>query len=151
LTACACFDPATKQWQDLPDLPQGRSSHDAVVVGDKVVVVGGWTMNGAEKASDWQPSVLVLDLAHKPLKWEAVKQPFERRALTAAEYTGKVYVLGGLNKEGRTELTVNVYDPANGTWTTGPDLPGPQRNGFSTGACALGDRLYVSPADGKLY
>ncbi len=38
----ARFDPATNTWQALQPLPGGRSSHDAVVVGDTlyVVVVG---------------------------------------------------------------------------------------------------------------
>jgi N-acetylneuraminic acid mutarotase len=146
----ACFDPATKKWQDLPDLPEGRSSHDAVTVGDKLVVVGGWKMNGAGKETAWQNTALVLDLTRKPHAWEAVKQPFERRALTAAVHDGKVYVVGGYDKSDGIVLTVNVYDPAKGTWSAGPDLPGPQRNGFSPAACVLGDRLFVSTADGKL-
>ena len=36
------FDPQTKQWESLPPLPEPRSSHDAVVIRDKLYVVGGW-------------------------------------------------------------------------------------------------------------
>ena len=37
------FDPKAGKWEALPDLPAGRSSHDVVVVGDTLVVVGGWS------------------------------------------------------------------------------------------------------------
>ncbi|MCI0464081.1 MAG: DUF4198 domain-containing protein [Gemmataceae bacterium] len=151
LATFARFDPATKKWEDLPDLPEGRSSHDAVVVGDQLVVVGGWKMNGAGKKTDWHTTALVLDLKQQPLKWQPVKQPFRRRALTAAVHDGKVFVVGGMTEDSVTELTVNVYDPAADAWATGPDLPGPRRNGFAAAAIAAGGRLYVSPADGRLF
>jgi N-acetylneuraminic acid mutarotase len=151
LASSACFDPQTGKWQPLPDLPQGRSSHDAVVVGEKIFVLGGWRMNGAGKPSTWHRTALVLDLKRQPLKWEAIAQPFQRRALVAAVHGGKVYVLGGIADDGAVEQTVNLFDPATNTWTTGPDLPGPRRNGFSPACCVAGSRLYVNPGDGKLY
>ncbi|MCE9533007.1 MAG: hypothetical protein K8T89_18065, partial [Planctomycetes bacterium] len=30
IASAARFDPRTKKWQSLPDMPEGRSSHDAV-------------------------------------------------------------------------------------------------------------------------
>ena len=56
------FDPKTKKWADLPDMPAPRSSHDAAVVGDTLVVVGGWNME-AGKPSAWATDTLTLDLA----------------------------------------------------------------------------------------
>ena len=38
----ARFDPKTKQLESLTQLPEPRSSHDAVVIGDKLYVAGGW-------------------------------------------------------------------------------------------------------------
>jgi hypothetical protein len=151
LTTCERYDPERKKWEPLPDLPEGRSSHDAVVVGDKLVVIGGWKMNGAGKKAEWHTTALILDLKQKPMKWETVKQPLQRRALTTAAYDGKVYVIGGLTEDAGAVLTVNIYDPAKNAWTTGPDIPGPQRNGFTPASCVTGGRLYVSPADGKMY
>ena len=151
LPSCARFDPATRQWENLPDLPEGRSSHDAVVIGDRIIVVGGWRLNGAGTKPDWHSTALILDLKKEPLRWEAVKQPFRRRALTAAAHDGKVYVMAGLTPDGELELTVDVYDPAKDSWAAGPDLPGPLSNGFSPAACAAGGRLFVSTADGRLW
>lgn len=151
LSTCACYDPASKKWEELPDLPEGRSSHDAVVVGDKLFVVGGWKMKGGDEKPEWHSTALVLDLSTKPLMWESIKQPFERRALTAACLDNKVYVIAGLTAKPETTLALNIYEPAKDVWTTGPDLPGPQRNGFTPASCVMGGRLYVSTADGKLY
>lgn len=151
LSSCARFDPATKKWEALPDLPAGRSSHDAVVCQDKIYVVGGWHMQGKGQRSQWHTTALVLDLTQQPLRWEIIEQPFARRALTAAVHDGKVWVFGGMGDGARVHLTVNVYDPARRTWTTGPDIPGQRHNGFTPASCVLNGALYVSPADGVIY
>ena len=151
LASCACYDPASRSWEELPELPEGRSSHDAVMLGDKLYVVGGWKINGSDGKPEWHRTALVLDLSKKPLKWESIKQPFQRRALTAACVDGKVYVIGGLTAKAGTTLGVNIYDPANDAWSAGPNIPGPKSNGFSPATCVVGGRLYVSTADGKVY
>ena len=58
---CARFDPAAGKWEALPPLPQPRSSHDVVVVGDQLIVVGGWNMKGSEQ--EWVETLAVLDLS----------------------------------------------------------------------------------------
>lgn len=152
LTSVARFDPAAGKWEELPDLPEGRSSHDAVVVGDTIYVAGGWKMNGAGKGQDWHSTALKLDLTKQPLKWEKIEQPFKRRALTMAAYRGKIYVIAGLNPGAKSELSVNIFDPAKNAWATAADIPGGgPMNGFTPAACVLDDRLYVSPSDGKVH
>lgn len=148
---CTVFDPKTSKWEKLPDMPAGRSSHDAVVVGDQIIVVGGWNLQGVNAKSVWHDTTLLLDLTKKPLKWEAVAQPFERRALNVGTIDGKVYVVCGMSSENETEKTVDIFDPVKKTWSRGPSLPGSIRNGFTPAVCTAGDRLYASPADGKLY
>lgn len=151
LASVARFDPATTKWEALPDLPEGRSSHDAVVLGDTIYVVGGWKMAGKGGESRWHTTALALDLTKKPLKWESFPQPFKRRALTASVHGGKIYVFGGLADGAKLGPRVDVYDPATRTWSKGPDLPGGPRNGFTPASCSTGGRLYLSPADGTLY
>jgi N-acetylneuraminic acid mutarotase len=151
IAGSAVFDVKTGKWQDLPDMPDARSSHDAVILNDKIYVAGGWKMNGNGKDSDWHKTALILDLKKAPLKWETIEQPFERRALTMAAYEGKVYVIGGFNSDDGAELAVDIFDPEKKTWSKGPDLPGKKMNGFAAAACVVDDRLFVSPADGKVY
>ena len=149
-TGVASFDPATGRWTDLPALPDPRSSHDAVVVGDTLYVFGGWTLTGNNKGT-WLDHGLLLDLSSPGAKWEKVKQPFQRRALTTAVYDGKVYVVGGLKSDGISK-GVDVFDPKSGEWATGPELPGEGMNGFTpaSASAADGGRLYLTPRDGTM-
>jgi len=147
----ACYDPATKAWAELPKLPEPRSSHDVVVLDGKLYVVGGWTMKGREQKSEWLKSILVLDLADKNAQWSAIEQPFLRRALCAAAYNGKLYVIGGMNEKGAIQKLVDVFDPKTKKWSKGSSLPGDDGNGFSPAACTLDKRLFVNTADGVVY
>ncbi len=150
LTDCARFDPARKVWEPLPPLPAGRSSHDVVVVGDKLVVVGGWQMKGKSEKSVWHDSTLILDLGTGTPKWEAVPQPFQRRALTATAVGSKVFVIGGLGAEGKA---TDIYDVASRTWSTGPALPleGKKAMSFSPAAATVNGRVVVNTASGAMY
>lgn len=151
VASCKVFDPQTRQWTSLPDMPAGRSSHDAAVVGDMLVVVGGWQLKGKGSKPAWHDSALILDLANTPLRWQAIPQPFQRRALNATALDGKVYVVGGMPASGKAVTTVDILDPATRTWTQGPALPGTGRNGFTPAACTCEGRIFASPTDGKLY
>jgi N-acetylneuraminic acid mutarotase len=150
VASCTCYNPAAKTWENLPDMPAGRSSHDAVMVGSKLIVVGGWDMKGGDKESDWYSTAFILDLEKQPLKWETVKQPFVRRSLTATALEGKVFVMGGINEEDSIELKVDVFDPATNLWTVTAPLPGPKGNGFSPASCVAAGQLYASVGDGKV-
>jgi len=151
LASVACFDPKSQKWAALPDMPDGRSSHDAVVLDGKIYVAGGWKMNGTDKGSVWHKTALVLDLKQQPLKWASFEQPFTRRALSMAACNSKIYVIAGLNEDGELERTVNVYDPEKKAWSTVAKLPGETMNGFSPAACVCDGKLYVNPSDGKVY
>jgi hypothetical protein len=148
---CARFDPKTRKWEPLPSLPEPRSSHDIVVIGDKLIVVGGWTLRGA-KPSVWLDTMEILDLSAKKPEWKSMRQPFRRRALIATAYAGKMYVLGGFDEHGQVIRNVSIFDPATGVWAEGPGLPGgAATDGFAPAACVHGGMLYVSVADGGLY
>jgi hypothetical protein len=118
-----------------------------VIHGSTIYVFGGWRMNGAGKEPEWYDHGLTLDLEN-PQRWEPVKQPFQRRALGVAAVAGKIAVVGGLTEDAEADPTVNLFDPKNRTWTTGPALPGGKRNAFSPAVWNVGDRLYASAADG---
>ena len=150
LAECARFDPKANKWEALPPLPAGRSSHEVAVAGDKLVVVGGWQMNGKGQESVWHDTALVLDLAAAKPEWKSVPQPFQRRAMASAALGNKVFVLGGLGAEGG-DRRVDVLDAATGKWTTGPALPGADRVAFAPSACVVGGRLVVNTSEGPMY
>jgi hypothetical protein len=146
----ARFDPATGKWEALPPLPVPRSSHDVVVIGNTLIVVGGWTLKGRER-TEWPDSIELLDLSASTLAWQRAPQPFKRRALIAAAVGDKVHVLGGFDEKSQVVGGSSIYDFATRTWSPGPDLPGGKMNGFGPAAVVLRDKLYVSVDDGGLY
>lgn len=150
VTDAARFDPVAKKWESLPALPEGRSSHDAIVLGDTLYIVGGWTQSGPGKTM-WCKTMLTMDLKAAQPEWKSVPQPFERRALTAAAHAGKLYVLGGLTEKGATVRTVDIYDPATGKWAEGPAFPEGDAHGFSPAACSANGMLYLAVGDGTVY
>ena len=146
----ARFDPATKQWENLTPLPAGRSSHDAVIIGDVIYVIGGWELAG-EGDTKWHDVAYSLDLSANDLKWnELPKPPFLRRALSLGEWQGKIYVIGGMQSEGGTTTATAVYDPATKSWSEGPKLNGEPMDGFGSSAILCGSRLFVSTFSGSL-
>jgi N-acetylneuraminic acid mutarotase len=150
LADCARFDPKAGKWEDLPALPAGRSSHDVVAVGDKLLVVGGWQLKGKDTTPAWHDTALILDLTSAKPEWKSIPQPFKRRALTAAVLGTKVYVIGGLGATGG-DKRVDVLDVATGKWSEGPTMPGGDRVAFSPAACAVRNRIVLNTSEGLVY
>lgn len=146
------FDTKTLKWSDITPLPEARSSHDAVVVGDTLFVFGGWQLNGGSTAgrAKWLEDGLSLNLANPKATWESIKQPFQRRALTMAAFDNKVYIIGGLGEKA-TDQVVNIYDPSTKQWSTGAKMPGDAGNAFSPAAAVLGNNLFLTAKDGIVY
>ncbi len=149
-TTFARFDPQSKQWTHLSPLPTGRSSHDAVLIGSKIFVVGGWELAGEEEGN-WHTDILVFDLQKPEQGWQTKQQPFERRALAASHNQGKLYAIGGMSSDHDIDRSVNIYDPSTDSWAKGPQLPGEGMNGFGASAWNNGDTLLVSGSNGVIY
>jgi len=149
--SAARYSLAENRWEPLPDLPAGRSSHDAVVAGRVLYVVGGWEMRGPDEDSVWADTVLVLDL-DEPTEWRAIPAPFKRRALAAGTTGDRIYAFGGLTPDAGPQLRVDVLDIATGEWSRGPDLPqAGSLQGFGVAAMSHRNRMFMSQADGKVY
>ncbi len=149
---CERFDPETKTWTKMPDMPEPRSTHDAYVIGRTMYVAGGWNLVGSTDESDFLTHMLFLNLDAPEKGWSKVEQPFERRALSVAESGGKLYVLGGLMSDSGVSRQVDIYDPASGQWSKGPELPaGTKAEGFGTAAFTVNGRLYYNGVTGPIY
>ncbi len=146
----AVFDPASMSWQALPPLPVPRSSHDVVAVGRTLYVLGGWEMRHSAP-SQWASMMLALNMNEKNPEWQQVPQPFHRRALIAAAFGERIYVMGGFNESNKPSRRVEVYNTVTRKWSEGPDLPGRSMNGFAPAACVHDGRLLVSVGDGTMY
>jgi hypothetical protein len=142
----ACFDPAQGTWTEMTPLPEPRSSHDAIVLDDRLYVVGGWNLHGSDDG-EWHQSAWVADLRQRPIVWQPIPGPgVARRAAALATFAGKVVLLGGLGEDGMLD-SVQSFDPTAGRWADGPKLPG---KAFGTAALGIGDQLYATVMDGRL-
>lgn len=150
LDSVAAFDPASLTWTDLPKMPTSRSSHRAAVVGNKIYVFGGWSIDGGE-TGDWMKEGLVLDLADQDKGWRTLPQPAERRALDVVAARGKIWMIGGLTPDDEVSDEVHVFDIASEKWELGPKLPGPLPIGNGIAAIASNNDVLISGMDGKIY
>jgi len=144
------FDPARGQWEKLPNLPAPRSSHDAVVLGDRIYVAGGWELSGRTSQAVWPANALVFDLKNPDAGWREFPQPFQRRALALAAQGSRIYCIGGMDDDNQTTLAVDVFDTTTGQWSQGPELPAGRHKGFSCSAIAQHGRVYANMFQGDL-
>lgn len=151
LAELVCFDPASRQWSTLSAPPHGRSSHDVAVVGGKLYALGGWKMKGKGREESWLDKTDVLDLANPSAGWSSLEQPWSRRALIVAATDSRIYVMGVIDEHDDIHTRVDVLNTQDGTWSRGPDIPGPARNGFAPAASVVDGRLYLSVPSGELY
>lgn len=141
------YDPASNDWSDLPPLPEARSSHDAVVVGDILYVAGGWTLDGKDK--HWLATAHRLDLTDIAKGWTRIADPIApRRACATAAFDGKIFMIGGMDASARTLTSVDIYDIHKNTWSAGPALAS---DGFGAAIVATGEGLLASSRDGNVY
>lgn len=149
-SSVAAFDVTSNTWSNLPSLPEPRSSHDAVMLGSKLVVVGGWKLHGPNEPH-WHDTAWSLDLDDAQAQWTALpKPPFKRRALSIAAHGKHLYVLGGMQPKGGPTTRVDRFDTSARTWQEAPPLQGGRFEGFGSAAFALGGRLYVSTSRGRV-
>ena len=146
----ARYDVQANKWEPLVPMPNGRSSHEATIVGSKIFVGGGWTMSGRTSGGKWSDSMLVIDLEAEELAWQALPQPFQRRAIASDTVRGKVYFIGGMDADGDPSREVDVYDIRTGTWSEGPLIPSGPMQGFGSAACHLDGALLLSSYKGVI-
>ena len=143
------FDPATQSWEALPDLPETRSSHDAVVVGDRLMVLGGWQLGaGGPESATWFEHGWSLDLSDAGSTWQRVEQPTVTRAHAVAATDSHLLWLGGMGDNGRTRRDAHVLDLESGQWGRAPRFP---TRGFGAAAVAVDGVFYASGSDTTVY
>lgn len=147
----AAFDLTQGKWQDMPPLPEPRSSFDAAVLDGTIYVIGGWALAG-DADNHWHTTAWAMDVTAETPYWkELPAPPFQRRALAIAAHAGRIYVIGGMQEDGGPTRRVDVFDPQSETWSTGPELVGDDGfTGFGAAAFATGGRLYASTVKGTL-
>ena len=118
------YDPTADVWSELAPLDQPREHIAAVAYAGKIYVFGGWWRGSGEFMS-----MEVYDPAMG--RWMPGPDMQAKRGGLAAEVVlasgsvgDRIFVAGGeVLSEGRTETSVEVFDPATQSWSSAPELP----------------------------
>ena len=129
---------APRQWDARAPMPLPRTEVAAAAVGNEIVVVGGFTIDGgASPRAD----------AYSPVRdtWRRLPDlPVGRHHAMAVGVGGKAYVLGGYNGTGATLRTAFVLE--NGAWRALPRMPFPRA---AAGVGVSGRRIVVAGGIGE--
>jgi len=133
-------------WDARAPMPTPRAWAPAVAYGDKIYVVGGVSCTSAcHQLRNPSNALEAYDPATNT--WERLPpMPTPRIGPAVAALNGKIYVMGGFNREQGREFElavrrlVEIYDIAARSWTRGPDMLELRAWGR---AVALGGKVYV--------
>ena len=115
------YNPQANSWQRVASMPQRLHAHAAAAMGGKIYVTGG-----CNQGLSPQRSVYVYE--PQADAWaQLASMGAARRVHASAAVGGKLYVFGGFGTGGQLS-TVEVYDPASGSWAQGPSLTSPREN-----------------------
>jgi len=126
------YDPGQRSWRKKASMPTARHGHAAVVVNNRILVIGGY----GKHASKYGPVSVVEEYDPKNDSWRTrAAMPTGRGFLGAAVLSGKVFAIGGHG----TGLCVEGYDPEADTWSRLHEAPAEfDRFGIAT----VGNEIY---------
>ncbi|MEM9646412.1 MAG: kelch repeat-containing protein, partial [Planctomycetota bacterium] len=144
------YDPATGEWNMLPDAPHARDHFQAVVHGDKLYALAGRTTSQAtDQGFDLTvKAVDVFDFESKTwLADDAISELPTARAGNMAMAWGNEIVVGG--GESATQKPahnqVEALDATTGKWRSWPAL---QRGRHGSGFAVIDDHVYTASGSG---
>ncbi|WP_018981652.1 Kelch repeat-containing protein [Salinimonas chungwhensis] len=120
------FDKATQSWEQKSPMPVALSETVAVMLNDKLHLIGGRTIKGRANGrwhdhndTDWHG---IYDATAGVWK-TATPLPTPRNSACAVTYMGKIHVIGGRQVGGGNLDTHEMYDPTTARWKTLKPLP----------------------------
>ena len=111
---CQVFDHKVNKWKRIPRMKACRSGAKAIVVGDKIYVVGGW--DGFKDMKSCEAYI------PKERRWTHIPDMTIPRNYPSLEFIdGKLFAIGGVND--RATASVEAYDFQAQKWTLMCKLP----------------------------
>lgn len=109
------FNTSDGSWARKADMPSARIGHTMTAVGDYIYAVGG-RGTGAEHVLRYDP---------RTDKWASFGTaiPAARSGHAASALAGKIYLVGGRGPNGESLSRVDVFDTADGHWSSAASLP----------------------------
>ncbi len=137
------YDISTDTWSALPDLPDDRTKIAAAasVVKDKIYIIGGYTVlaSGNEISS---AKTHVFNTLTDRYETDGLDIPIPIDDQVQAVYRDSlIYVVTGWSNSNNV-TAVQVYDPAQNTWSVATPLPANTYRVFGASGTIVGDTLY---------
>lgn len=141
LDSIEVYHPDKDTWEMAGRMPQPRHSAATAVVGNRIYVISG-KIAAYTEVTNSEPITERVD-CFDPVSntWREAKPiPTGRTGARSVVFNERIYVVGGIAKNGEFPVTIDVYDPNSGQWELGPKL----QKGRSGHACAILDNtLYI--------
>ena len=109
------YEPELDSWSVIATMPGSRAAHATAALDDKLYIVGGMGV-GSNFLWVYDPD---------SDSWETTRTslPTLREHLAAVALKGKLYAIGGRMPDQGNLTTVEIFDPARGTWERAADMP----------------------------
>lgn len=108
-------------WDIGKEMPSARNELAAVLLDDKIYVIGGEDIASGGSQKD---TIEVYDLTKERwIKDDVAPIPMPLDHTAAATHQGKIYVVGGFMERKTPTDKLFIYDPKTNEWTEGRSLP----------------------------
>lgn len=113
------YNPQENIWERMPDMCYPTDDAAACILGHHLYLFGG----GGDRTD--RSSCMRFDFRKQNWIWpKSMKRV--RAGAAAVAVNGVIYVIGGSPNRKSYHKSVEIYDPATGSWTDGPDLNFPR-------------------------
>jgi len=131
LRSVETYNAQGRVWRERALLPKPLHHPGVAVVRERLYVIGGFVDLDVEKnlklplgSYIFEPSEDVYEFKIALNQWgERAPLPTRRGAAGVAVVKGKIYVFGGMEKDGAISHTLEVYDPDTDSWERKSDMP----------------------------
>lgn len=129
------FDPMMNTWDTIAALPEALHHVGCVVANNRLYVLGGYT------GSSFVPTDRVYEYMPDKNEWRLrAPMPAPRAAHVAVEFTGNIFVIGGVQTGVGATGRTDVFDPVANSWNTRMPMPTPREH---LAGAAIDSLIYI--------
>ncbi len=131
------YDPDADRWDEGPELPVALHHTAVETLGDRVYVVGGYSIQGGA----WVAEAAVWSLGPGEDAWrEEPPLATPRGALAVASTGDQLVAIGGVDPARQVLTSTEILEEGADGWEPGPELATPREH---LDATAVGDEVYA--------